>query len=97
MRWCQLVLLLAALATACSGPTPFVTAPPPLAPGAQNPGQRVSVCYNTLKTSPEKLQALAQPQCPVNTTAERLGTDYRLDDCPILTPGRATFVCKAAK
>ncbi len=54
----------------------------------------MAVCYNVLRTSPEELQKLAQAQCFGDTVAEQVDTDYRLDDCPVLTPGRATFLCK---
>jgi hypothetical protein len=90
----RLALLFAAFTTGCSTLTPFVTAPPPLDQGEKNPGQRVAICYNTFKTPPEKVQELAQAECGANTIAEKIGTDYRLDDCPALTPGRATFLCK---
>jgi len=86
-------LLLAAMLSACSAVNPFPTGP--LAdPKAKDPGPRVAICYNPLKTSDEKVQALGQAQCVGDATAELVSTDYHLDDCPILTPERATFVCK---
>ena len=88
---------LAAGLAGCSGFTPFETAPPSLSPGESSPGKRVSVCYNKLKTSPEKLQEMAQAQCLGEGVAELLDTDYHLDNCPLMTPGRATFLCKPAK
>ena len=63
-------------------------------PKVKDPGPRVAICYNSLKTSAEKAQELAQAECLGDTVAERADTDYRLDNCPVLTPGRATFVCK---
>jgi hypothetical protein len=65
----------------CSALTPFAAAPLAASPGVVDPGPRVAICYNSLG----------------KTVAELVGTDYRLDDCPVLTPGRATFVCKPAK
>jgi hypothetical protein len=96
-RYC-LILLLGAVA-GCSGFTPFPVAPRGLAYGEKDPGPRVAVCYNGLKTPPEQVQKLAQEQCQGqgNTVAERYDTDYRMEDCPVMTPARATFLCKAAK
>jgi hypothetical protein len=96
-RWRLLTLLLAATAAGCSGLTPFATAPLAAKPGVSDPGPRVAICYNTFKTPTEKIQQLAQAECVGNAIAEQVDTDYRLDDCPLLTPGRATFVCKPAK
>ncbi|HTV88901.1 MAG TPA: hypothetical protein VME41_07795 [Stellaceae bacterium] len=91
-----LALVLAGLTTACSSAlTPFPTAPRPLDAGANDPGARVAICYNAFKTSAEQLQKLAEQECLGGTIAERYDTDYRLDDCPILTPARATFLCRA--
>jgi hypothetical protein len=90
-------LLLAAMLAGCSGFTPFVTAPPALQPWENSPGKRVSLCYNTLKTPPEKLREMAQAECLGEGVAEPMDTDYRLDNCPLMTPGRATFLCKPTK
>jgi hypothetical protein len=94
-------LLLVAAFTAglagCSSLTPFTTGPRGAQPGVKDPGPRVAICYNALKTSPEKLLELAQAQCFNNSVPERVDTDYLLEACPVLTPGRATFVCKPAK
>ncbi|HEU0218733.1 MAG TPA: hypothetical protein VFQ90_18900 [Stellaceae bacterium] len=90
-------LLLAATLAGCSGFTPFVTAPPSLLPSESSPGKRVSICYNGLKTTPEKLQEMAQDGCLGEGNAQLLDTDYRLDNCPLMTPARATFLCKPGK
>lgn len=90
-------LLLAGALAGCSGFMPFVTAPPSLAPGEAAPGKRVSICYNSLKTPPEKLQEMAQAECLGDGVAQPFDTDYRLDNCPLMTPGRITFLCKPAK
>jgi hypothetical protein len=87
-------LLLGAAAVGCSSLTPFATSPFPTPNGVKDAGPRVAICYNAWKTPPEKVQELGQAECLGNTMAERVQTDYRLDDCPVLTPGRATFVCK---
>jgi hypothetical protein len=92
--WIPLLLLCAAVATGCSALIPFETAPSPARPGVTDAGPRVAICYNTFKTTLEKVQELAQAQCFGDTVAERVDTDYRLDNCPLMTPGRATFVCK---
>jgi hypothetical protein len=95
IRWRFLALAIAAAASGCSSAlTPFAAAPLAAGPGVKDAGVRVAICYNTFKTPPEKVQELAQAECFGNTVAEQVDTDYRLDDCPVLTPGRATFVCK---
>ena len=90
-------LLVAALVTGCSGFTPFPAPPPALDYGVKDPGLRVAICYNGLKATDEEVRRLGQEQCPANTAAELLGTDYRFDNCPLMTPTRATFLCKTAK
>ena len=86
-------LLVAAAVSACTALNPFATGP--LAdPKSKDPAPRVAICYNPLKTSDEKVQSLGQAQCVGDATAQLVGTDYRLDNCPMLTPTRATFVCK---
>ena len=92
-----LALLLAAGLAGCSSLTPFATGPKKADPKEKDPGPRVAICYNPLKTSDEKVQESGQAQCIGKAEAEKVSTDYRLDDCPVLTPARATFVCKPAK
>jgi len=86
-------LCLTILAAGCSSLTPFATQPRALELGKVEPRPRVAVCFNPLKTSSEEVQKLGQAECLGDTIAEQTETDYRLDDCPALTPGRATFVC----
>jgi hypothetical protein len=95
IRFLMVVLTLAL--GGCSALTPFAAAPLAASPGVVDPGPRVAICYNSFKTPPETVQQMAQAECLGKTVAELVGTDYRLDDCPVLTPGRATFVCKPAK
>jgi hypothetical protein len=97
MSWRRLVLLPAVLAGGCTALNPFATGPLPAGPNDHDPGPRVGVCFNPLKTPAEKLQALGQAQCFDKSVAEKIGVDYHLDDCPVLTPARATFVCKPTK
>ncbi|MBV8779388.1 MAG: hypothetical protein JO032_00945 [Alphaproteobacteria bacterium] len=92
--WRFAALLAAAAAAGCDAVNPFATAPPAAAPGVQDAGPRVAVCYNPLKTSADKVRSLAQADCFDNRVAERVDTDFRLDNCPLLAPGRATFVCR---
>ncbi|HTZ35253.1 MAG TPA: hypothetical protein VMB84_04460 [Stellaceae bacterium] len=88
------LMALAAAATGCSALTPFPTGPLASKPG-QPDGPRIAICFNPLKTDAEKVQGLGQAECIGDTVAERVDTDYRMDDCPLLTPGRATFVCRS--
>ncbi len=86
-------LLLTALA-ACGGLDPYATAPRAAQPG-QPAGARVAICYNTLTTSLAEVAAEAQRECTAHTRAEPVDTDWYLQQCPLLLPARATFVCKA--
>lgn len=89
-----LTLPIVAALAGCSGLNPFPTPPLGADPGVKDAGPRVAICYNTFKTTPQKLQEMAQVQCFGGAVPERVDTDYRLDNCPLLTPARATFVCK---
>jgi len=93
-----LVVLVAGLACGCSAFTPFLSVPTSPIAGAPDPRQRVGMCFNPWKTSPEELQQAAQTECLGNTVAERVGgVDYWLDACPVAVPGRATFACTPKK
>jgi hypothetical protein len=97
MKALRLLALAAATTAGCSAMTPFVTSPLPAKPGVVDAGPRTAVCYNTLSTSADKVQELAQEGCLGNTVPQRVDTDYRLDDCPLSVPARATFVCAPKK
>lgn len=85
----------AALVAGCSSAiTPFATVPKAATPGVADPRPRVAICYNTLKSSAAQIQEAAQAECLNGGTAELVDTDYRVDFCPLMTPGRATFVCR---
>ncbi len=95
-RVCALLLvalLLVSLA-GCGGPEPYATAPRAAQPG-QPAGARVAICYNTLTTSLAEVAAEAQRECTADTRAEPVDTDWYMQQCPLLLPARATFVCKA--
>jgi hypothetical protein len=92
-RSALMTLLLVTALAGCSMVNPFDTAPAPADPGVKDAGLRVAICYNVLKTSAEQALKLAQAECLGDTVAQRVDTDYRLDACPALAPGRATFVC----
>jgi hypothetical protein len=96
--WRILAALAVVLVCACSALTPFPSTPTTPAAGVVDPRQRVGICYNGLKTSPEALQQAAQVECLGDTVAERVGgVDYWLDACPVVVPGRATFACTPKK
>lgn len=93
-----LVLLAASSACACGALTPYASAPAPLPAGVTDHRQRVGICANPLKTTPQQVQQLAQAECLGNTVAEQVtGDDYRLDVCPLAVPARVTFACAARK
>jgi len=98
MRGWRLSLAAAAAAAlaGCSAVAPYATQPAAAMKGEPE-GERVAICYDRLASSPAQVQKSAQAQCPPATRAARLGTDYRLDYCPLLLPGRATFACVPQK
>ena len=85
-----------ALLAGCGTFEPYPTAPIAAAPGAPA-GQRVAICYNSVSTTLPEVQNSAQQECPADTVAEPADTDYYLQNCPLLLPGRATFVCRAKR
>jgi len=110
-RLTALVLPLAVVGAAtlagCGALDPYPTAPlasPPTvlptgrAGAAASP--RVAICYNTLATPLAAVQEEAQQECAANnpdTVAVPADTDWYLQNCPLLLPARATFVCAAKK
>ncbi len=58
---------------------------------------RVAICYNKLETTLAEVQAAAQHECSPNTVAEPVATDWYLQNCPLLLPAHATFVCAPKK
>jgi hypothetical protein len=94
-----LLLLAAAMAapTGCSLLDPYPTYPQQPAPGVQDPGPRIAICYDAIASSKDQVQKAAQDECAPNTVATRIDTDWKLDYCPVLLPARATFLCKPKK
>jgi len=89
-------LLLIATLAGCDALDPFPTAPRTAQPGAPA-APRVAICYNRLATSLAEVLAEAQAECSANTVAAPVDTDWYLQNCPLLLPARATFVCMAKK
>ena len=81
----------------CSALAPYPTYPRMAGPGEEATTLRVAICYDTLASSLDEVQVAAQQECPADTTATPLDTDWRLQYCPLLLPARATFVCAANK
>ena len=80
----------------CGALDPYPTVPRATQPG-QPAGARVAICYNTMKSSLPQVQTEAQQECAANTVAEPVDTDWYMQNCPLLLPARATFVCTAKK
>ena len=87
-----LLLFGAAALAGCNLLDPFPTTARGAQPG-QPAGERVAVCYNTMTTTLPEVLGQAQRECPANTTAEPVDTDWYLQTCPVLLPARASFVC----
>jgi len=93
----RLLTLLCLAAGGCSNFQPYATVPAALPEGQTDPRTRIGICYNTLWTDDQKVQQAAEGECGADMTAERVDTDYRLNACPTLLPGRATFACTPRK
>ena len=83
--------LLAVLA-GCGALDPYPTMPVAASPGTPV-GPRVAICYNPLNTSEPEAQAQAQQECAADRTAQPVDTDFYMQNCPLLLPARASFVC----
>jgi hypothetical protein len=81
----------------CSALEPYATFPRVARPGEVDAGPRVAICYDGLVSSLDDVQRAAQEECAANTAATYSSTDYYLQNCPLLLPGRATFVCAPKK
>jgi hypothetical protein len=94
----RVLWLAAGIAVAgCSALEPYPTFPAAALAGESDPGPRVGICYDTLVSTLEQVQAAAQQECAANTEAEPVRTAGELDYCPLLLPARATFVCRPKK
>ena len=82
---------------ACSAFAPYSTTPAAPDTGAADSGPRVAICYNAVNSAPDKVLAEAQSECGTGAVAQPVETDYNLVHCPLLLPGRATFVCTPKK
>ena len=87
--------ILAALAAlaGCSQFEPYPTYTQQPGEGVTDKGSRVAICYDGLVSSASDVRQAAQEECAPDTSATRVDTDYFLQYCPMLLPGRATFVC----
>lgn len=52
----------------------------------------VGVCYNSVTTTPDRVQALAEEQCQAFGKRAHIADDI-LASCPLLTPAGAMFRC----
>jgi hypothetical protein len=95
------LLALALTIAGCGALDPYPTQPrmPPDVPAAPRAAAtpRVAICYNTLTTTLAEVQTQAQRECAAGTRAEPADTDWYLQNCPLLLPARATFVCLPKK
>jgi hypothetical protein len=90
------LLIAMAVVCGCGACSPYATVPRGAEPG-QPTGQRVGICYNTFHSTLAQVQAEARRECPPDTAAQPVDTDWHMQMCPLLLPARATFVCVAKK
>jgi hypothetical protein len=90
--------IVAALALGgCSVLDPYPTYPRQARPGEDASLTRVAICYDTLVSSLDNVQAAAQQECAADTVATAVDTDWYMQYCPLLLPARATFTCAPKK
>ena len=90
-------LALAAWLAGCGEFAPFETYAPPPEAGHREAGPRVALCYDRLNANPTEVKNSALALCAKGTTATPLATDLTMQDCPLLLPQRAIFVCTQNK
>jgi len=96
MKIAQTTVLLASLA-GCSALDPYATYPRAARPGEDAAVTRVAICYDTFVSSLDQVQTAAQQECAADTVATYSGTDWYLQNCPLLLPARATYMCTPKK
>jgi hypothetical protein len=97
MRFPRALLLGVAALAGCSQLQPYATYPRAARAGEADAGPRVAVCRDPLVSSLNDAQRVAQEECAVDTTAIYFDTDLYLQNCPLLLPARATYVCTPKK
>jgi hypothetical protein len=99
MRHWPIVMALGAamLLSGCGALNPYETLPLSPHPGASDTRPRVGVCFDGLVSTPAEVAVAAQQECGPAAVPRRVATDYGLLTCPVLLPGRATFVCTPKK
>jgi len=96
MKIAQTTVLLASLA-GCSALDPYATYPRAARPGEDAAVTRVAICYDTFVSSLDQVQTAAQQECAADTVATYSSTDWYLQNCPLLLPARATYMCTPPK
>jgi hypothetical protein len=96
MKIAGIILVIAALA-GCSALEPYATFPRAARPGEDAALTRVAICYDTIVSSLDQVQAVAQQECAADTVATYSSTDWYLQYCPLLLPARATYMCTPKK
>jgi hypothetical protein len=96
MKIAQTTVLLASLA-GCSALDPYATYPRAARPGEDAAVTRVAICYDTFVSSLYQVQTAAQQECAADTVATYSSTDWYLQNCPLLLPARATYMCTPKK
>ena len=97
MRFPRALLLAVAALVGCSELQPYATYPRAARAGEVDAGARVAVCRDPLVSSLDDGQRVAQEECSANTIATYSSTDWNLQNCPLLLPARATFICTPKK
>jgi hypothetical protein len=97
MKRLHALALAGAALAGCSQLQPYATAPRAATAGEVDAGPRVAVCRDPFVSSLDDAQRVAQEECAANTTATYSSTDWYMQNCPLLLPARATFVCAPKK
>ena len=92
------VLALTGLAAGACSLRPFPTSPPTALEKAlqDSPAASISVCYSKATTTPEEIIKAVTKSCAgPDTRLVFYGQDGLPNECPLLQPARATFLCVA--
>jgi hypothetical protein len=97
MKFARALLLAVAALPGCSQLQPYATNPRGARAGEVDAGPRVAVCRDPFISNLDDTQRVAQEECAADTTATYSSTDFYLQNCPLLLPARATYVCVPRK
>lgn len=106
-NWVMAALAVLALAACSSAPYPVAPSDPavaavpatpalagPLGPFDYDPRPHaIALCYGSALNEPAEVMARARELCPYGGEVQRADDDFFWNDCSLLQPQRASFIC----